>query len=154
MLKEGMKAPEFSLQDQNKNMVTLSNFKGQKIVVYFYPKDATPGCTAQACSFRDAYEDYKTLNVPIIGISMDSSSSHANFASKQELQFHLLADTEGKAIKDYDVWQLKVKDGNEYMGIVRTTYLINENGIIEKVYDKVNPEENAKEILEYLNNIK
>lgn len=152
MLKEGMKAPKFSLLDQNENIVSLSNFKGQKIVVYFYPKDATPGCTAQACSFCDAYEDYRTLNVPIIGISMDSSSSHANFASKQELQFYLLADTEGKAIKDYDVWQLKVKDGNEYMGIVRTTYLINENGIIEKVYDKVNPDENAKEILMYLNN--
>lgn len=154
MLKEGMKAPEFNLPDQKENMISLGDFKGQKVVVYFYPKDATPGCTAQACSFRDAYEDYKTLNVPIVGISMDDSSSHATFASKQELQFHLLADTEGETIKDYDVWQLKVKDGNEYMGIVRTTYLIDEKGMIEKVYEQVKPEENAKEILEYLKSIK
>lgn len=131
--------------------VKLSDFKGQRIVVYFYPRDNTPGCTRQAYAFRDSFEEYKALGIPVIGISKDSEVSHQKFASKNELPFILLADTELKAIKDYDVWQEKKMYGKVSMGIVRATYLINSDGIIEKVWKKAKPDTNAKEILEYIN---
>ena len=150
MLNEGEKAPEFSLPDKDGNIVSLGDFKGSKVVVYFYPKDSTPGCTKQACAFRDEYEEYKRLGVPVIGISKDSEASHKRFAEKQELPFILLSDTELEVIKAYDVWQEKKMYGKVSMGVVRTTYLIDENGIIEKTYLKVKPAENAGEILRYL----
>lgn len=150
MLEAGIKAPEFTLPDKDGNKVSLKSFIGQKVVVYFYPKDNTPGCTKQACAFRDAYSDYQALGIPIIGISKDSAKSHTNFSGKHELPFILLSDPDLEAIKAYDVWQEKKLYGKVSMGVVRTTYLIDENGMIEKVYHKVKPEKNAAEILEYL----
>lgn len=151
MLEAGTKAPEIVLNDKDGKKVKLSDFKGQRIVVYFYPRDNTPGCTRQAYAFRDSFEEYKALGIPVIGISKDSEVSHQKFASKNELPFILLADTELKAIKDYDVWQEKKMYGKVSMGIVRATYLINSDGIIEKVWKKAKPDTNAKEILEYIN---
>jgi len=153
MLAVGTKAPEFILPDKDGNEVSLKDFLGRKVVVYFYPKDSTPGCTKQACAFRDAYADYEKLNVPVIGISKDSVKSHGNFAMKQSLPFVLLSDTELQAIQSYDVWKEKKLYGKVNMGVVRTTYLIDENGVIEKVYDKVKPDKNAAEILEYLKTV-
>lgn len=151
MLEAGTKAPEFTLPDKEGKEISLRDFRGQKVVVYFYPKDSTPGCTKQACAFRDAYAEYEKLHVPVIGISKDSVKSHGNFAAKQELPFYLLSDPELTAIQAYDVWKEKKLYGKVSMGVVRTTYLIDEEGIIEKVYEKVKPEKNAGEILEYLN---
>lgn len=151
MLEEGTKAPEIVLNDKDGNEVKLSDFAGKRVVVYFYPKDNTPGCTRQACAFRDSFEQYKELNIPVIGISKDSESSHTKFASKHELPFILLADPELKAIQAYDVWQEKKLYGKVSMGVVRTTYLIGADGIIEKVWKKVKPDTNAGEILEYIN---
>lgn len=152
MLEVGMKAPDFTLFDKDGNEVTLSSYygKGTPVVVYFYPRDNTPGCTKQACAFRDAYEEYKKLGVPVIGISKDSVKSHSNFATKHELPFILVSDPERKAIEAFDVWKEKKLYGKVSMGVVRTTYLIDENGVIEKVYEKVKPDKNAGEILEYL----
>ncbi len=151
MLEQGTKAPEIVLNDKDGNEVKLSDFKGQRVVVYFYPRDNTPGCTRQACAFRDEFEEYKALGIPVIGISKDSEASHQKFASKNELPFILLADPELKAIKDYDVWQEKKMYGKVSMGVVRATYLIDADGIIEKVWKKAKPDTNAKEILEYIN---
>lgn len=151
MLEQGTKAPEIVLNDKDGNEVKLSDFKGQRVVVYFYPRDNTPGCTRQACAFRDEFEEYKALGIPVIGISKDSEASHQRFAVKNELPFILLADPELKAIKDYDVWQEKKMYGKVSMGVVRSTYLIGEDGIIEKVWKKAKPDTNAKEILEYIN---
>lgn len=150
MLEAGTKAPNFTLPDQNDNLVSLSSFAGQKVVVYFYPKDSTPGCTKQACSFRDAYSEFTQAGVQVIGISKDSTKSHRNFIEKQNLPFILLSDPELKAITAYDVWQEKKLYGKVSMGVVRTAYLIDENGFIEKAYPKAKPETNAGEILEYL----
>lgn len=151
MLEQGTKAPEIVLNDKDGNKVKLSDFKGQRVVVYFYPRDNTPGCTRQACAFRDEFEEYKALGIPVIGISKDSEASHQRFAVKNELPFILLADPELKAIKDYDVWQEKKMYGKVSMGVMRSTYLIGEDGIIEKVWKKAKPDTNAKEILEYIN---
>ena len=151
MLEEGTKAPEIVLNDKDGNEVKLSDFAGKRVVVYFYPKDNTPGCTRQACAFRDSFEQYKALDIPVIGISKDSESSHTKFASKHELPFILLADPDLKAIRAYDVWQEKKLYGKVSMGVVRTTYLIGADGIIEKVWKKVKPDTNAGEILEYIN---
>lgn len=150
MLEAGTKAPEIILNDKNGNEVKLSDFAGKKVVVYFYPKDNTPGCTRQACAFKNAYSEYNELGIPVIGISKDSESSHIKFADKYELPFILLADPELKAIKDYDVWQEKKMYGKVSMGVVRTTYLIDENGVIEKVWKRAKPDTNAADILEYL----
>ena len=150
MLEEGKKAPEFTLPDKDGKEVSLKDFRGQKVVVYFYPKDSTPGCTKQACAFRDAYAEYEKLHVPVIGISKDSVKSRGNFAARQALPFILLSDPELSAIQAYDVWKEKKLYGKVSMGVVRTTYLIDEEGMIEKVYEKVKPEKNAGEILEYL----
>lgn len=150
MLEAGMKAPEFVLNDKDGNEVSLKSFAGKKTVVYFYPKDNTPGCTKQACAFAVAYDEFKKLDVPVIGISKDSEASHIKFAEKHNLPFILLADPELKAIQAYDVWQEKKMCGKTSMGVVRTTYLIDENGSIEKVWNKAKPDTNAAEILEYL----
>lgn len=150
MLKEGTKAPAFTLPDESGNPVSLSDFTGKKVVVYFYPKDNTPGCTRQACAFAAAYEDFKKIDVAVIGISKDSQHSHTNFIKKYELPFILLSDPEREAIEAYDVWKEKKMYGKTSMGVVRTTYIINEEGIIEKVFEKAKPDTNAAEILEYL----
>lgn len=151
MLNVGTTAPDFALSDKNGNILHLSDFLGKKIVLYFYPKDNTPGCTRQACAFASAYEGFKTKDVEIIGISKDSVSSHVKFAEKYNLPFVLLSDPNLEAIKAYDVWQEKKMCGKVSMGVVRTTYIIDEKGIIEKVMEKVKPDTNADEILEYLN---
>ena len=150
MLETGMKAPEFTLSDQNGNEVSLSDFAGKKVVLYFYPKDNTPGCTRQACAFAGSYDEFKALDVVVIGVSKDSVASHVKFAAKYNLPFVLLADPELQAIKAYDVWQEKKLYGKVSMGVVRTTYIIDENGMIEKAMPKVKPDTNAKEILAYL----
>ncbi|MGL4655841.1 MAG: thioredoxin-dependent thiol peroxidase [Sarcina sp.] len=150
MLEVGVKAPNFNLEDKDGNMISLDQFKGKKVVLYFYPKDSTPGCTKQACGFRDSFEDFKGKDVVVIGVSKDSVKSHQRFAEKNELPFILLSDPELEAIQGYDVWKLKKMAGREYMGVVRTTYIIDENGMIEKVYEKVKTDKNAAEILEYL----
>ena len=150
MLEIGMKAPDFTLQDKDGNQVALSDFAGKKVVLYFYPRDNTPGCTRQACAFAQNYDGFKERGVEVIGISKDSVASHAKFADKHELPFILLSDPELVAIQGYDVWKEKKLYGKVSMGIVRTTYVIDENGIIEKVMPKVKPDTNAAEILAYL----
>jgi len=147
MLEVGMKAPDFTLPDKNGNEVSLSDFLGKKVVVYFYPKDNTSGCTKQACAFAGAYSEFKAKNVEVIGISKDSVASHVKFAEKYELPFVLLSDPELKAIEPYGVWQEKKMCGKVSMGVVRTTFVIDENGMIEKVMPKVKPDTNAAEIL-------
>lgn len=150
MLKQGDKAPDFTLFDKDGKEVTLSSFAGQKVVLYFYPRDNTPGCTREACAFAGAYAGFKQRNVEVIGVSKDSVKSHANFAEKHELPFILVSDPELVAIQAYDVWQEKKMYGKVSMGVVRSTYVINENGVIEKVFPRAKPDTNAAEILEYL----
>ena len=150
MLEIGMKAPDFTLSDQNGNAVSLSDFAGKKVILYFYPKDNTPGCTRQACAFAESYAAFKEMDVTVIGVSKDSVASHVKFAAKYDLPFILLSDPELQAIKAYDVWQEKKLYGKVSMGVVRTTYIIDENGMIEKVMPKVKPDTNAQEILSYL----
>ena len=150
MLEIGMKAPDFTLSDQNGNAVSLSDFAGKKVILYFYPKDNTPGCTRQACAFAESYAAFKEMDVTVIGVSKDSVASHVKFAAKYDLPFILLSDPELQAIKAYDVWQEKKLYGKVSMGVVRTTYIIDENGMIEKVMPKVKPDTNAAEILAYL----
>ncbi|HFL3155758.1 TPA: thioredoxin-dependent thiol peroxidase [Clostridioides difficile] len=150
MLSIGTKAPEFTLEDKDGNKVSMSDFKGKKVVVYFYPKDNTPGCTRQACAFRNAYDGFKKEDIQVIGISKDSIKSHQKFAEKHELPFILLSDPDLVAIKAFDVWKEKKMYGKTALGVVRVTYIIDENGIIEKVFEKAKPDTNAQEILEYL----
>ena len=150
MLEIGAKAPDFTLFDKDGNSVSLSDFLGKKVVLYFYPKDNTPGCTRQACAFAASYEAFKALDAVVIGVSKDSVISHAKFAAKHDLPFILLADPELEAIKAYDVWQEKKLYGKVSMGVVRTTYVIDENGGIEKAMPKVKPDTNAAELLAYL----
>ena len=150
MLEVDMKAPEFTLNDKDGNPVSLSDFLGKKVVVYFYPKDNTPGCTRQACAFAAAYEGFKSRDVVVIGISKDSVASHLKFAQKHDLPFILLSDPELQAIQAYGVWQEKKLYGKVSMGVVRSTFIIDEQGQIEKVMPKVNPDTNAAEILAYL----
>ena len=150
MLESGIKAPDFTLKDKDSNDITLSNFLGKKVVLYFYPRDNTPGCTRQACAFKASYEKFKDNDIVVIGISKDSTVSHQKFAEKYDLPFILLSDPELIAIKLYDVWQEKKMYGKISMGVVRSTYILNEEGIIEKVYKKAKPDTNAEEILEYL----
>jgi len=150
MLVEGAKAPNFTLPDKNGNLVSLSDFLGKKVVLYFYPKDNTPGCTRQACAFAGAYNGFRQKDVEVIGISRDSVASHAKFAEKHNLPFVLLADTELEAIRAYGVWQEKKLYGKTSMGVVRTTFIIDENGNIQKLMPKVKPDTNAAEILAQL----
>ena len=151
MLEVGMKAPDFTLLDKRGNSVSLSDFLGKKVVLYFYPKDSTPGCTRQACAFAQNHSNFEEKNVVVIGISKDSVASHLKFAEKYELPFVLLSDPELQAIQAYGVWQEKKLYGKVSMGVVRSTYLIDEQGVIEKVMPKVRPDTNAAEILAYLN---
>lgn len=151
MLEAGTKAPDFTLPDKDGNMVSLSDFAGKTVVLYFYPKDSTPGCTRQALGFAAEYEALKAAGAEVIGISKDSVSSHQKFAGKQGLPFILLSDTELEAIKAYDVWQEKKLYGKVSMGVVRTAYIIGGDGVIEKVMPKVKPDTNAALVLEYLN---
>ena len=153
MLETGTKAPDFTLNDKDGNAVSLSDFMGKKVVLYFYPKDNTPGCTRQACAFAAAYEDFKTLDAVVIGVSKDSEASHRKFAEKYGLPFILLSDPELKAIQAYGVWQEKKNYGKVSMGVVRSTFIIDEKGFIEKVMPKVKPDTNAAEILAYLKNV-
>ena len=150
MLEVGLKAPDFTLSDKDGNTVSLSDFLGKKVVLYFYPKDNTPGCTRQACAFAAAYDGFKAKDVAVIGISKDSVASHLKFAQKHDLPFVLLSDPELQAIQAYDVWQEKKLYGKVSMGVVRTTFVIDEQGNIEKVMPKVKPDTNAAEILAYL----
>ena len=150
LLEVGTKAPEFTLPDKDGDQVSLSDFRGKKVILYFYPRDNTPGCTRQACAFAAAYEDFKSLDAVVIGISKDSAASHQKFAEKHGLPFLLLSDPELSAIQAYGVWQEKKMYGKVSMGVVRSTYVIDEAGIIEKVMPKVKPDTNAAEILEYL----
>lgn len=137
MLEIGTKAPSFSLPDQNGNIHTLEEYKGKKVILYFYPKDNTAGCTKQACGYSERYPQFLEKGVEVIGISKDSVASHKKFEEKQGLKFTILADPELEAIQAYDVWKEKKNYGKVYMGVVRTTYLIDENGIIIKANDKV-----------------
>ncbi|MBO5458820.1 MAG: peroxiredoxin, partial [Lachnospira sp.] len=137
MLEAGMKAPDFSLPDQNGNVHTLGEYAGKKVVLYFYPKDNTPGCTKQACGFSELYPHFTEKGAVVLGVSKDSVASHKKFEEKFNLGFTLLSDTELSAIKAYDVWQEKKNYGKVSMGVVRTTYLIDENGIILKAFGKV-----------------
>lgn len=150
MLEIGTKAPEFTLKDKDGKDVTLSDFLGKKVVLYFYPKDNTPGCTRQACAFAGAYKEFQRRGIEVIGISKDSVASHVKFAEKYELPFVLLSDPELVAIKAYGVWQEKKLYGKVSMGVVRTTFIIDENGMIERIMPKVKPDTNAAEILELL----
>lgn len=147
MLEIGMKAPDFTLPDKDGKLVSLSELKGHKIVLYFYPKDNTPGCTRQACAFAGLYKEFEKRGVKVVGVSKDSIASHVKFAEKYGLPFILLSDTEIEAIKAYGVWQEKKLYGKTSMGVVRTTFVIDEDGIIEKIMPKVKPDTNAAEIL-------
>ena len=150
MLETGMKAPDFTLIDKDGKAVSLSDFLGRKVVVYFYPKDSTPGCTQQACAFAAAYAQFKARKVEVIGISKDSTASHLKFAQKYELPFVLLSDPDLQAIRAYGVWQEKKLYGKVSMGVVRSAFVIDEQGRIEKALYKVKPDTNAAEILAYL----
>ncbi len=150
MLEAGNKAPDFTLSDKDGKDVSLRDFLGKKVVLYFYPRDNTPGCTRQACAFAAAFEDFKRLGTVVIGVSKDSVASHVKFAEKHSLPFILLSDPDRKVIEAYGVWQEKKNYGKVSMGVVRSTFIIDENGIVEKVMPKVKPDTNAAEILAYL----
>ena len=149
MLEAGMKAPDFTLSDKDGNPVRLSDFAGKKVVLYFYPKDSTPGCTRQACAFAQESANFQGKNAVVTGVSRDAADSHRKFAQRYGLPFLLLSDPELQAIQAYGVWQEKKLYGKVSMGVVRTTYLIGEDGVIEKVMPRVKPDTNAAEILAY-----
>ena len=150
MLEIGTTAPDFTLPDQDGNPHTLSEYRGQKVILYFYPKDNTAGCTKQACGFRDRYPQIREKGAVVLGISKDSVKSHKNFEQKQELPFTILSDEEAKVIAMYDAWKEKSMYGRKYMGTERTTYLIDEEGIIVKAYGKVKAADNPQQMLEDL----
>ena len=147
MLETGIKAPDFTLPDQNGKMHTLSEYRGQKVILYFYPKDMTSGCTKQACGFADLYPQFREKDAVILGVSKDSIASHKKFEEKYGLPFTLLSDSETKTIQAYDVWKEKTLYGKKYMGVVRTTYLIDENGMIVKALGNVKAAENPGDML-------
>lgn len=150
MLKEGNIAPDFTLKDANGNDVRLSQFRGKKVILYFYPKDSTPGCTKEACSFRDNKNELDKTNTVILGLSKDSEESHRRFIDKNSLNFTLLSDPEGTVIQSYGAWGEKKLYGKSYMGIIRSTFVIDENGTIIKVYNKVKVATHAEDILKDL----
>jgi peroxiredoxin Q/BCP len=152
MLKEGAVAPQFTTTDAEGDTVRLKDLRGEKVVLYFYPKDDTPGCTKEACSFRDAFSNFKTRGIRVFGVSPDSETSHKKFAAKYKLPFTLLADTDRAIAEAYGVWGEKKFMGRTYMGVLRTTFLIDEKGKIKKVFNKVKPEEHASEVLEAFDN--
>ncbi len=143
----GEKAPDFTLPDQNGNPVTLSAFRGKKVILYFYPKDNTSGCTKEACDFRDHFPDFSSADAVILGVSKDGQKSHANFAAKYQLPFTLLSDESTEVMQQYGVWQEKSMYGRKYMGTVRTTFLIDEQGVIQKVWPKVRVTGHAEQVL-------
>ncbi len=147
MLEVGKKAPAFNLPDQDGKMHKLSDYAGKWVLVYFYPKDSTPGCTKEACAIRDYWSDFKTIGAVVLGVSKDSVKSHRKFADKHELPFTLLSDESTEMIQKYDAWQKKKMAGREYMGIVRISYLVDPKGKVAKVYPKVKPPEHAAEVL-------
>jgi peroxiredoxin Q/BCP len=147
MLKKGDKAPDFSGIDQEGKVITLSSFSGKKLVLYFYPKDNTPGCTAEACDLRDNYEKFLSLGYYVAGVSKDSEKSHKGFAEKFSLPFPLIADTDGKIIETYDAWGEKKFMGKRYMGIIRKTFVIDEDGIITDIIEKVDTKNHAAQII-------
>mgnify|MGYP001108975924 FL=1 len=148
MLQQGDKAPGFKATDQNGNTIQLEDYKGQKVALYFYPKDNTPGCTAQACNLRDNTEALTSRGIAVIGVSVDDEKSHKKFEDKFQLNFPLVADTDQKIVNDYQVWGLKKFMGKEYMGTSRTTFLVNEQGIIEHIITKVDTKDHARQILD------
>lgn len=150
MLKVGDKAPDFTLRDKNSNEVSLSDFLGKKVVIYFYPKDNTPGCTRQACAFAGAYAEFEKRGAVVIGISKDSVASHVKFAEKYSLPFILLSDPDRQAIEPYGVWQEKKMCGKVSMGVVRSSFIVDEQGVIAAVMPNVKPDTNAAQILELL----
>tara|TARA_B100001057_G_scaffold213907_1_gene214271 strand:+ start:199 stop:660 length:462 start_codon:yes stop_codon:yes gene_type:complete len=147
-LKIGDNAPDFCVLNENNDKISLSNFNGKKLILYFYPKDSTPGCTAESCNLRDNYSKLLDLGYDVLGVSADNIASHQKFITKNELPFHLLSDTEKEVIKAYDVWGPKKFMGKEYEGIHRTTFIIDENGIIERIFTKVKTKEHTAQILE------
>ena len=149
-MKVGQKAPDFSVVDDSGNKVKLSDFKGKKVVLYFYPKDDTPGCTKEACNFRDGIAEIRKKGAVVLGVSADSAESHKKFKTKFDLNFPLLADTEKKIIEDYDVWKEKSMYGRKYMGIERTTYVIGKDGRISHIFPKVKVGEHYAEVLNAL----
>ena len=153
MLETGTKAPDFSLPDQDGVMHSLSQYRGKKVILYFYPRDNTPGCTKQACGFRDLYPQFTEKGAVVLGVSKDSVASHKKFQKKDQLSFPILSDTELQVIQAYDVWKEKKLYGKVSMGVVRTTYLIDENGIISKAFGKVKAAQNPEQMLEELNDI-
>ena len=144
----GDKAPEINAVDQNGNQITLDQYIGKKVVLYFYPKDMTPGCTAQSCNLSDNYKLLQKSGYDVIGVSCDSMKRHQKFIEKHDLPFNLISDEDQKVVNDYGVWQLKKFMGREYMGIMRTTFLIDENGVIEDIITKVNTKEHTAQIIE------
>ncbi|MGC6470130.1 MAG: thioredoxin-dependent thiol peroxidase [Flavobacteriales bacterium] len=147
-LKEGDKAPNFSVVNQDDQLLTLENFKGKKLILYFYPKDNTPGCTAESCNLRDNYSELQSLGFEVLGVSADSISSHKKFIDKFDLPFNLLSDSDKAVINAFGVWGPKTFMGKKYDGIHRTTFVIDENGIIEKIFTKVKTKEHTQQILE------
>ncbi len=150
MLEEGKKAPQFTLKDQSGKSVSLKDFLGKKVVLYFYPKDDTPGCTKEACNFRDDFKEIKKENAVILGISADSETRHKKFVEKYKLPFTLLSDENKKVLEKYGVWQEKSMYGRKYMGIVRSTFIIDEKGKLKKIFPKVKVTNHNKEVLEAL----
>ncbi len=150
-IKEGTKAPAFEGIDQNGNLIRLSDFAGKKVVLYFYPKDDTPGCTAEACNLRDNYDDFIRQGFAVIGVSMDSEKSHKNFAGKYSLPFPLISDTSKKIVNDYSVWKEKKLYGRSFLGVARTTFVINEAGIIDKIISKVETKSHSAQIFDLYN---
>ena len=152
MALEKSKAPQFTLQNENGENISLKDYKGKNVILYFYPKDLTPGCTTEACDFRDHFEDFSDLNAVILGVSLDDASKHTKFIEKHGLPFSLLVDADHEVAEKYGVWTLKKNFGKEYMGIERTTFLINEQGIIEKEWRKVRVKNHIEDVLNYLKN--
>ncbi len=147
MLAIGSKAPYFEGVDENNNVIKLTDFEGKKLVLYFYPKDSTPGCTAQACDLRDNYNRFLALGYEVVGVSKDSQTSHKKFIEKYSLPFHLISDTETKILQDYEAWGEKKMYGKTSMGTLRTTYIIDENGVIIEAIGKVKTKEHSKQLL-------
>ncbi len=150
MVEEGKKAPDFTLPDQNGNKVKLSDLKGKYVVLYFYPKDDTSGCTKEACNFRDAFPKFQNIDAVILGVSPDSIASHKKFAEKYKLPFQLLADEDKKVVEKYGVWKEKSMYGKKYMGVERTTFIIDPEGKIKKIFPKVKVDNHHQEVLEAL----
>jgi len=150
ILKEGDKAPAFTSINQDGNSIALSDFEGKKIILYFYPKDNTPGCTAESCNLNDNYSTLTEKGFEVIGVSPDSAASHLKFIAKHNLQFNLIADTEKEVLELYNAWGLKKMYGREYMGVLRSTFIINKNGIIEKIIKKVKTKDHTNQIFSEL----